>query len=191
MPFDSASQLIQARQTVMPRRLGSPGPDAQQLEQILLAAACAPDHGQITPWRFIIVADSARARLADVFVQALRDRDAAASADELERAAEKAHRAPLLMLAVGTSQTPGSPINDVERLVSAGCAIQNMLLVATDMGFGSALTSGKALASPLLAALFQLQAGEIPLCFISMGTAKSSKARTGRPLPASFVSALK
>ena len=190
MPFDTASELIHARQTVMPKRLGTPGPDAQQLEQILRAAAAAPDHGQITPWRFIIVADSARSKLADVFVQALRARDSAASAEELSRAAEKAHRAPLLMLAVGARQTPDSAINDVERLVSAGCAIQNMLLMATALGFGSALTSGKALASPLMSVLFQLQGGEIPLCFISIGTAKSTKARTGRPLPNAFVSTL-
>ncbi len=190
MPFDSASELIHARQTVMPKRLGAPGPTAQQLEQILLAAAAAPDHGQITPWRFIIVADSARNKLAEVFVQALRQRDSAASAEELTRAGEKAHRAPLLMLAVGSSQTAQSPINDVERLVSAGCAIQNMLLMATALGFGSALTSGKALASPLMSALFQLQGDEVPLCFISIGTAKSTKTRTGRPLPQSFVSTL-
>jgi nitroreductase len=190
MPVESAYQLIHARQTVMPKRLAAPGPDDEQLDQILRAAAAAPDHGQITPWRLIIVADSARSRLADVFVQALQARDGAATAEELSRAAEKAHRAPLLMLAVGKSQTADSAINDTERLVSAGCAIQNMLLMATAMGFGSALTTGKALVSPLMAQLFELQAGEIALCFISIGTAKTNKTRTGRPVPVSFVSTL-
>ena len=37
--------------------------------------------------------------------------------------------------------------NLFERMVSAGCAIQNMLLMATALDFGSALTSGKVLTS--------------------------------------------
>ena len=49
-------------------------------------------------------------------------------------------------------------VPDAERLVSAGCAIQNMLLMATALGFGSALTTANSdrsllLALPALAAL--------------------------------------
>lgn len=188
MPFELACALIHARQTVMPKRLHAPGPSAEQLEQIFAAATAAPDHGQITPWRFIIVADSGREKLSQVFVQALLSRDAAATPDELARAGEKAYRAPLLIVAVGKAQVGDSPINNTERLISAGCAIQNILLTATALGFGSAVTSGKALTSPQLATLLQLPPDEVPLCFISIGSAQSTKARTGRPAVQSIVS---
>ncbi|MGC1175697.1 MAG: nitroreductase, partial [Polaromonas sp.] len=40
-----AAALMQSRQTILPRRLVAPGPDARQLGMILNAAATAPDHG--------------------------------------------------------------------------------------------------------------------------------------------------
>jgi nitroreductase len=65
-----------------------------------------------------------------------------------------------------------------------------MLLMATALGFGSALTSGKALSSRPLARLFDLQDGEVPLCFVSLGTVSSQRPRPERPGLAAFVSEL-
>jgi nitroreductase len=81
-------------------------------------------------------------------------------------------------------------VPDDERLVSAGCAIQNMLLVATAQGFGSALTSGRALHAAALRDLFALRPNERALCFINIGTPSSRKPRRIRPLPASYVTTL-
>ena len=74
-----AAALLQARQTVLPKRLGAPGPDAAQLQAILAAAGHAPDHGCLLPWRFVLVPQQARTALGDTFAQALRERDAAAT----------------------------------------------------------------------------------------------------------------
>ena len=54
--------LIQHRQTILPKRLDEPGPDERQLELILQAAAAAPDHGELLPWRFVLIPAAARAR---------------------------------------------------------------------------------------------------------------------------------
>jgi nitroreductase len=182
--------LMQSRQTILPKRLVAPGPNASQLDVILGAAASAPDHGQLLPWRFIIVPTDARGLLAEQFVKALLDRDAGALPDQVEQAREKAYRAPMLMLAVvnGACGDPDVDLN--ERIVSAGSAIQNMLLMATAQGFGSALTSGKALKSSGLRSLFQLDALEHALCFISVGTVVSRKAQRARPGPADYASHL-
>ena len=77
-----------------------------------------------------------------------------------------------------------------ERLLSAGCAVQNMLLMATAQGYGSALTSGKALKAAALRALFQLLPCEQAVCFVSIGTVVSRKAMRTRPHPSSYVSTL-
>ena len=182
--------LIQARRTVLPKRLMLPGPDTDQLGMILDAAASAPDHGQLLPWRFVLVPQAARARLGDVFGAALIERDAAATPEQVVQAREKALRSPLLMLVVVDGARGDPEIDLHERIVSAGCAVQNMLLMATALGYGSALTSGKALKSSGLRTLFGLSQGEHALCFVNMGTVQSRKGERLRPVSADYLSAL-
>lgn len=185
-----ASELIQARQTVLPKRLLSPGPDAAQQHSILAAAAAAPDHGQLLPWRFIAVPAGQRERLAEVFAQSLLERDASATAEQAAQAREKAHRAPWLLLVVVDGSRGDPSVDLAERTLSAGCAVQNALLMATALGFGSALTSGKALKSASLRALFGLHADEHALCFLSVGTVRARKPARVRPAVAEFLSTL-
>lgn len=194
-PIDSdtaamAAALMQSRQTILPKRLAPPGPDAEQLDMILTAAASAPDHGQLLPWRLVQVPQAARGQLAEVFGAALVERDAAATADQVEQACEKAYRAPLLLLLVVDGVRGDPEIDLFERIVSAGCAVQNMLLMATALGYGSALTSGKALKSAGLRSLFELADGDHALCFVSIGTPQSRKSARLRPAPADFVHTL-
>lgn len=176
-----AEALVHGRRTVLPKRLAAPGPDAAQLQRILGAAAAAPDHGELLPWRFVLVPGHAREALACVFEAALRERDAQATPEQLAQAREKAFRAPVLLLAIADLGPQGAEIPATERLVSAGCAIQNILLLATALGFGSALTSGKALRSQPLRRLFALAPCEEALCFVSIGTVASHRGARPRP----------
>jgi len=188
-PAAWALALVEARQTILPKRLAAPGPDSAQLRQILEAAAHAPDHDRLVPWRFVIVPETHREPLADAFAESLRERDSLATGEQLAQAREKAFRSPLLMLAIARLSDAGE-VPGTERIVSAGCAIQNMLLVATAQGFGSALTSGKALGSNALRRLFRLSDGEHALCFISIGSVASQRARPSRPAPETYVTTL-
>jgi nitroreductase len=193
VPDDSArwaAALMQSRQTVLPKRLLAPGPDAAQLQALLGAAASAPDHGQLLPWRLVLVPAVARAHLAQAFADALLQRDALALPEQVAQAKEKAFRAPLLMLLVVSVAQGDSGIDVNERLISAGCAVQNMLLMATAQGFGSALTSGKALKSTALRTLFALAADDMAICFISVGTVSAARPGRTRPVPADYVSTL-
>lgn len=203
-----ATALIHSRQNVSPRRLDEPGPRPAQLQDILSAAAAAPDHGQLLPWRFIIVPKNQRARLAEVFGLALVDRDPDATPAQVENACEKAHRAPFLMLAIArlTEHEPSTAIaagrgayhpesseaevGDAERLVSLGCAIQNILLCAHAAGFGTGLTSGQAMASARLRALFGLLACEKAVCCINIGTVSKHKPSRVRPNLDRYISSL-
>jgi nitroreductase len=186
----TVATLLQSRQTILPKRLMVPGPDAVQLNLILGAAASAPDHGQLLPWRFVLVPAEARATLAQAFGAALLERDPQAAPEQVLQAQEKAHRAPLLMLVVVDGQCGDPDIDLHERIISAGCAVQNMLLMATALGFGSALTSGKALKSVVLRSLFGLKDGEHAPCFVSIGTVQSRKNARIRPDPDDYVSTL-
>jgi len=185
-----AAALIQSRQTILPKRLGAPGPNVAELAAILQAAAHAPDHGQLTPWRFVLVPYTSRTLLADVFAEALLERDLDAAPEQLEQAREKAYRSPVLLLAIVDGERGDADIELAERMVSAGCAIQNMLLMATAQGYGSALTSGKALQSAPLRSLFRLLPTEQALCFVSIGTPTGRKTPRLRPLPAEVLTTL-
>lgn len=185
-----AAQLMQSRQTILPKRLVAPAPDADQLAQILGAASTAPDHGQLLPWRFVLVPLEARGALAQVFGAALLERDAQATPEQVAQAQEKAYRSPLLLLVVVDAERGDPAIDLYERIASAGCAVQNMLLMATALGFGSALTSGKALKSAGLRALFGLGQGDHALCFVSVGTVQSRKSLRTRPTVSDYVSTL-
>lgn len=189
--FVLARALIESRQNVSPKRLVEPGPSARQLDDLLALAAAAPDHGQLTPWRFIIVPAAQRRRLADVFAQALIDRDPGATVEQIRSAREKAHRAPLLLVAVAClgDREPNTPA--LERMVSMGAAIQNLLLGAHAMGFGVGLTSGRAMASPRMNRLCGLTEGEAAVCCVNIGTVSQRRAPARlRPRPSEFVSEL-
>ena len=131
MEFAALQTLVHSRVNFPARRLVEPGPDRAQLEALLGLATTAPDHGQLAPWRFILVPADARAQLADAFGQALLERDASATAEELARAREKAFRAPTLLIAiVRLGGDDGDGIPPLERTVSFGAALQNLLLGA-------------------------------------------------------------
>lgn len=189
--FSMAQALISSRQNVSPKRLVEPGPSAKQLDALLSLAAAAPDHGLLMPWRFILVAAAQRHRLAEVFALALIDRDPGATLEQIEAAREKAHRAPVLLIAIASlgPREPDTP--PLERMVSLGAAIQNLLLGAHAMGFGAGLTSGQAMASPRMERLCRVAEGESAVCCVNIGTVTKRKdvARL-RPSPAMLLTEL-
>lgn len=185
-----ALTLITSRQNILPKRLAAPGPSVAQVHDMFVAAAAAPDHGVVMPWRFVLVPDDKRGALADVFGQALRARDASATPEQVEQAREKAFRAPFLTLAIARLGPCEPDIDPLERMVSVGAAIQNFLLCAHSMGFGSSLTSGQAMRSNALRQLFALADGEQAVCCINVGTVIKRKPARLRPDVAAFVSSL-
>ena len=185
-----ALTLITSRQTILPKRLFEPGPTATQVNDLFCAAAAAPDHCGIVPWRFVLVPAAARPALAEVFAQALLERDAMASSEQIAQAREKAFRAPFLAMAIACLGTCEPDVEPLERMVSMGAAIQNILLAAHSMGYGSSLTSGQAMRSAALGQLFQLTTGEQAVCCINVGTADRRKPARLRPQVSAFVTSL-
>jgi len=184
-----ANALIHSRQHVSPKRLIAPGPNPSQKLEILNAAGAAPDHGKITPWHFYEVSQESRNLLGNLFADALIARDHSATPTQIDEAKQKAFRGPLLLLVTARLNNELDNIPEQEKLISAGCAIQNVLLMANALGFGSGLSSGKALYSQKMRELFLLKDKEQPLCFITIGTISVHKPNKQRP-DASFYSSV-
>lgn len=181
-----ASQWMASRQTVLPKRLVAPGPSAAELDQLFQAAAAAPDHDLINPWRFLIIPEHKRLDLGELFAAALLERDPSASPDQLAQARDKALRAPLLMVLIVDEAKGSAEIDLLERVLSAGCAVQNVMLLAQAMGYGSGLTSGKALKAASFRAGLGLNPSEHAICCLSVGTVSSRKPFKARPEVAQF-----
>ena len=183
-----ANALIHSRQHVSPKRLIAPGPNLSQKLEILNAAGAAPDHGKVTPWHFYEVSQESRNLLGDLFADALITRDPSATSTQIDEAKQKAFRGPLLLLVTARLNNELDNIPEQEKLISAGCAIQNVLLMANALGFGSGLSSGKALYSQKMRELFLLKDKEQPLCFITIGTISAHKPNKQRPDASSYSS---
>ena len=183
-----ANALIHSRQHVSPKRLIAPGPNLSQKFEILNAAGAAPDHGKVTPWHFYEVSQKSRNLLGDLFADALIARDPCATSTQIDEAKQKAFRGPLLLLVTARLNNELDNIPEQEKLISAGCAIQNVLLMANALGFGSGLSSGKALYSQKMRELFLLKDKEQPLCFITIGTISAHKPNKQRPDASSYSS---
>ena len=186
----AVEQVIRMRRHTSPKRLTHPGPTGDQLFAFICAATAAPDHGRLTPWRFVLVSDDARDLLAEAFVEALRDKVPCASPVEQRLAREKAYRAPTLLLAIARAGLASERVSRDEIMVSLGCAVQNILLTATEAGFATSLTSGLSLKSIAIQRLFDLSAGETAVCFINLGTTPSAKQDRSLELPDGIFSVL-
>ncbi|NPC59114.1 nitroreductase family protein [Caenimonas soli] len=184
-------ELMRFRRTIRPKRLAQPGPNEEQVSVIVEAASWAPDHGELTPWRFVLIPHSARHGLGLAFAQALLERDPLASEEQLANARQKATRSPVLMVAICRCNSEDeAQIPAEERLISLGCGIQNMLLMATAMGFGSALTSGKAMRAKALREFLQISPEEEALCFLNFGSVVYRPPERRVPHPSRYFSTL-
>lgn len=181
---------LAARRNHTLRRLVAPGPDAAQLDRIVAAGAHAPDHGLLRPWRFVLIPGEKRADLGEVFAQALLQRDPACGDEALATARDKAQRSPCLLVAVLRDDPGQRAIPRHEKLVSLGCAIQNMLVASQSLGFDSGLASGAAMDAAGMRALLRLQECEQAICFIGFGTSSKPKPPRPRPDPADYLSIL-
>lgn len=122
-------------------KLGKPGPDRAAILHILSAAARAPDHGRLRPWRFLLIEGKARYRLGELFVEALRARNPGVSAEEIKKNEEAPLRAPIIIAVIARLQEhPKVP--RVEQLLSAGCAAHGILLAAQALGYGAIWRTG-------------------------------------------------
>jgi hypothetical protein len=102
--------------------------------------------------------------------------------EQIDAAREKAHRAPLLLVAI-TCLGPAEPeIPALERMVSLGAAAQNVLLGAHAMGLGAGLTAGDVVPSPSRSAAASRRrvGGVRPVVRRDWGTLRSGPAGLAR-----------
>lgn len=159
-------QAIQSRTSAL--KLGEPAPTREHIEQIIQAGTRAPDHGRLRPWRFIVLQGAAQGRLGDAMAAMLAAKVPGVSADQLKSERAKALRAPTI-IAVGASITRGK-IPEIEQVMAAGAAAENMFLAAQALGYGVMWKTGGAAYDPDVKALLGLAPEDHVVALLYLGT---------------------
>lgn len=125
---------LRSRRSGKPRDLAAPGPDMDQLREMVAIAARTPDHGKLAPWRFVIVPQDRREALATLICDAYRTEKPEAGRLEIEAMVQFAHQAPTLIVVLSAPRKD-SHIPLWEQELSAGAACMNLLHAAHAHGF--------------------------------------------------------
>jgi nitroreductase len=132
---DTADFLL-SRRSIVVRNMAAPGPTDADLEKILRAGMRVPDHGRLTPWRFIVIRGDNRDKLGKVLGDAFRKANPDCIDEQVEIEEERFARAPLV-IAVVSRTVPEHKIPEWEQVLSSGAACQNMLISALGMGYAA------------------------------------------------------
>jgi nitroreductase len=175
-----ALELLKTRRSVKPIELNEPGPAAGELETLLTVASRVPDHGKLTPWRFIVFEGDARQKAGDAIAAVFKAANPQATDDQIAFERARLSRAPLV-IAVVSRAAPHVKIPEWEQVLSAGAAAMNLVTAAHALGFAANwITEWYAYDRKVLDAL-GVAASEKIAGFVHIG--RASKPPEDRPRP--------
>ncbi len=131
-----ALELLTTRRSFKALELAGPPPSAADLETILTVASRVPDHGKLTPWRFIVFEGEARRSAGAAIATAFHAKYPDAKPEHVEAERARLMRAPLVV-AVISRAAPHVKIPEWEQVLSAGAAAMNLVLAAHALGYGA------------------------------------------------------
>lgn len=120
-------------------------PPRAAIERILEAGTRAPNHFLTQPWHFCVVAGEARAELGQLMAARLRAKKGEPTRPEEEAALRAEAAKPLaapVLIAVGVKKTDNPKAKWPEELAAGAAAVQNMLLMAAELGLATAWRTG-------------------------------------------------
>ncbi|MFK0264209.1 nitroreductase [Streptomyces angustmyceticus] len=149
--------------------LVDPAPNDEEFAYLLRAAATAPDHGRLRPWRWVLVRDEGRVALGRCFAD-----ECAGPESRRGQMEAKAQRAPLLATLV-FSPVPndtgrGSPIPEWEQLAATSAMAGSLILLLHARGFGSVWRTGRFTESERIRRVLGLHWEERLLGWLYIGT---------------------
>jgi nitroreductase len=163
--FDAIATRSTAKSVV------EPGPTAEQISRLLEAAGHAPDHGRLKPWRFIAVNGAERESFAQAVAESRRDQNPSYTDEQMELEREKIRRSPSILVAGCVVRKDMPKVPEIEQVIAAGAAVENLLLAATELGIGAMWKTGPAAYSARVKAAVGLGADDHIVAILHLGTA--------------------
>jgi nitroreductase len=131
-----ALDLLKTRRSVKPVEMTGPGPTAAEIDTLLTVATRVPDHGKLTPWRYIVFEGDARLAAGEKLAAIFRNTRPDATADQVDFERKRLARAPMVV-AVVSRAAPHAKIPEWEQQLSAGASAMNLVTAAHAMGFAA------------------------------------------------------
>jgi nitroreductase len=131
-----ALQLLKTRRSVKPMELTGPGPSRPEIATLLSIASRVPDHGKLTPWRFIVFEGAARDAAGEAIAAAFATNRTDATHEQIEFERKRLSRAPLV-IAVVSRAGPHVKIPEWEQQLSAGASAMSLVFAAHAMGYAA------------------------------------------------------
>ena len=173
--------LLQTRRSLKPAELVGPGPSPADLDTLLTIASRVPDHGKLTPWRFIVFEGESQLKAGAAIAAAFVAKYPEAKPDQIDFERQRLARAPLVV-AVVSRAAPHVKIPEWEQVLSAGAAAMSLVIAAHALGFSATwITEWYAYDRTVLDAL-GLAAHEKIAGFVHIG--RPAHAPDDRPRPA-------
>ena len=162
--------LIKRRRSI--GKMTAERPTREQIEVLLEAATHAPNHHNTQPWKFIVLAGSAREELGTVMAMSLANRLEETSSENaqarLNKERNKPLRSPIVIVAV--SEAPKQPnVMELDNIEAVSAAVQNMLLTAEEMGLACMWRTGDAAIDPHVKQWLDLDPGDQIVAFLYVG----------------------
>jgi nitroreductase len=175
-----AIELLSTRSSFKAVALAAPGPSAAEIDKLLTIACRVPDHGKLTPWRFIVFEGDARFAAGAAIATAFRANYPDAKPEQVEFERKRLSHAPLV-IAVVSRAAPHVKIPEWEQVLSTGAAAMNLVLAVHALGYGANWITGwyaydRAVLDALGLATHERIAG-----FIHIGTPSGPAADRPRP----------
>jgi nitroreductase len=183
MDRDALHTWIVSRRSV--DKLGDPGPSQADLTRILAAAGTVPDHGQLRPYRFVVITGEGRAAFGNALAEAARERKPETPEPKLDAMRAKAMRSPTSIVIIA-SPKPGK-IEIWEQVATASCTGYAIVLAANALGIGAVWKSVPFTKGKGITELFALAPTEEMLGWIHLGTPLKEIAEPRAPLDVSTV----
>ncbi len=126
--------FLKSRKSASAKAMGPPGPTPAQVDEMLSIAVRVPDHGKLSPWRFVVFEGEARARAGEKLAARYHELHPAHGPETLAFMAALLARAPVVVAVVSTAaQHVKIPL--WEQQLSSGAVCFNLVLAAQAFGF--------------------------------------------------------
>ncbi|WP_420962334.1 nitroreductase family protein [Brucella sp. IR073] len=116
--------------------IGEPGPSDTDIETMIRAAIRVPDHGRLTPWRFVLYRGAAREEVGRYLASLAEEREGPLPEARREQELKRFARAPLV-IGVISSPVAHERIPEWEQFLSAGAAAMNLCIAANALGYAT------------------------------------------------------
>jgi len=158
--------------------LSEPGPTKDQFDNIIKAGLRACDHGNLRPWKYLVIEGDARHKFGELLEQVKVNMDGKDLSDQTaKKVRSKPLRAPMI-IAVVAKVTTDPKIPEIEQVLSAAASAQMMMTAAHAQGIGAIWRSGSLMFEKTMHEGLGLDENDQLVGFIYLGTPKAIK-----PLP--------